>query len=56
MPDVGRAIDALKGLLNLKTINKDARYYAEVALSHLQPEKTSDQPEKDSWERDQGRS
>jgi hypothetical protein len=50
--DTGRAIDALKALLALKTINKDARYYAEVALSHLQTEKTNDRPEAQTPEHD----
>lgn len=41
MTDIARARDALHALLKLKTINKDARYYAETALSHLQDEPPS---------------
>jgi hypothetical protein len=39
MADLERARAAIKSILALPTINKDTRYYAEVALSHLQPEK-----------------
>ena len=35
MTDIARARDAIEALLKLKTINKDARYFAEAALSHL---------------------
>ena len=36
MTDIARARDAIEALLKLKTINKDARYFAETAMSHLQ--------------------
>ena len=39
MADLTKARAAIESILKLPTISKDVRYYAEVALSHLQPEK-----------------
>lgn len=39
MPDIAKAYAAVRSILALPTINKNVRYYAEVALLHLQPEK-----------------
>ena len=35
MPDYDRARDYIVKLLAMKTINSEARYYAECALSHM---------------------
>jgi hypothetical protein len=39
MADLERARAAIKAILALPMQNKNVRYYAEVALSHLQSEK-----------------
>lgn len=39
MVDLGKARACIQSILNLPTANREAKYYAEVALSHLQPER-----------------